>query len=453
MIHVSFKKLFKKKELISVVRTLVDALGVTVTICDADGQKIWSNGPETLGHRYTITTNDRIVGYLTGPPAAQSIAQTLSYVVQSEFEKKSLALDTLDKYEEINFLYDISTKLASCVSVDAVAQATIEEARKPIATTCMSVILRDRDCKQLKTIAFWSIDPQDRDRPCQLCDRIIQQVLASGQAEIINNINPIDSPISSIYATICAPLKIQEQTIGVVNISNSKPVPYTAQDLKLFTALTSQAAAAIDNALLYDRLKDYAQTLEMRVAQRTADLEKANLELHRLATLDGLTQIANRRQFDSYLNQEWRRLSREKQVISLVFCDIDYFKPYNDTYGHLAGDRCLRLIAQTLKGSVRRPADLVARYGGEEFAVILPNTDYQGAWQVAETIHAAVERLNIAHGASQVSDRVTASLGVASMIPQIRLSPSLLVNTADRAVYEAKRRGRNCIYRMNVDCY
>jgi sigma-B regulation protein RsbU (phosphoserine phosphatase) len=450
MIHVSLKKLFKKKELISVVRTLAAALDVTVTICDTDGKKIWSNGPETLAHRYTITTDDRIVGYLTGPPAAQTIAQTLSYLAQSELEKKTLALDTLDKYEEINFLYDISTKLASCVSVDAVAQATIEEARKPIATTCMSVILRDREGNQLKTIAFWSIDPHCCDRACQPCDRIIEQVLASGQAEIISNINAIAPLIPPVYATICAPLKIQEQTIGVVNICNSQPVPYTAQDLKLFTALTSQAAAAIDNALLYERLKDYAQTLEMRVAQRTADLEKANLELHRLATLDGLTQVANRRQFDRYLDQEWRRLSREQKMISLVFCDIDYFKAYNDTYGHLAGDRCLRLIAQTLKGSVHRPADLVARYGGEEFAVILPNTDSQGAWQVAQTIHTEVEELHIAHAGSLVSDRVTASLGVASMIPQICLSPNLLVNTADRAVYEAKRRGRNCVYRMDV---
>ncbi|MFP4009350.1 MAG: diguanylate cyclase domain-containing protein [Spirulinaceae cyanobacterium] len=425
---------------------------MTVTIWDPDGKKIWSNGSETLAHRYSITTDDGIVGYLTGPPVAQSIAQTLSYLAQSEFEKKTLAFDTLDKYEEINFLYDISTKLASCVSVDAVAQATIEEARKPIATTCISVILRDRDGNQLQTIAFWSIDSHCRDRPCQPCDRIIEQVLASGQAEIINNINASDSRIPPlVYATICAPLKIQEQTIGVVNICNSQPVPYTAQDLKLFTALTSQAAAAIDNARLYERLKDYAQTLEMRVAQRTADLEKANLELHRLATLDGLTQVANRRQFDRYLDQEWRRLSREQNMISLVFCDIDYFKAYNDTYGHLAGDRCLRLIAQTLKGAVRRPADLVARYGGEEFAVILPNTDSQGAWQVAETIHTEVEGLHIAHAASEVSDRVTASLGVASMIPQICLSPNLLVNAADRAVYEAKRRGRNCVYRMDVD--
>jgi len=447
MIHVSFKKLFKKKEFISVVRTLVEALDVAIAICDADGGKIWSNGPETPGHQYTIATDNRIVGYLTGPAAAESIAQTLSYLVQSELEKKSLALDTLDKYEEINFLYDISTKLASCVSVDAVAQATIEEARKPIATTCMSVILRDRDCDQLQTIAFWSIDACDRDRSCHACDRIIQKVLASGQAEIINNIDVIEADSPMVYATICAPLKIQEQTIGVVNICNSQPVPYTAQDLKLFTALTSQAAAAIDNALLYDRLKDYAQTLEMRVAQRTADLEKANFELHRLATLDGLTQVANRRQFDSYLDKEWRRLSREKQVISLVFCDIDYFKPYNDTYGHLAGDRCLRLIAQTLQKAVNRPADLVARYGGEEFAVILPNTNSQGAWQVAKTIHTQVEGLNIAHAASKVSDRVTASLGVASMIPHLRLAPNVLINAADRAVYEAKRRGRNCVYR------
>lgn len=448
MIQISLKKLFKKKELVLVVQTLVEALDIAVTIYDHRGIEIWSNGVAISVYRYAIATDESVVGYVTGPPTAQSLAQTLSYLVQTELDKKSLALDTLDKYEEINFLYDISTKLASCVSVDAVAQAIIEEARKPIATTCISVILCDRDNQQLKTIAFWSTDSHCSDRHCQPCDRIIQQVLATGQAEIANHTDNFPCAPPAIYATICAPLKIQEQIIGIVNICNNQPIPYTAQDLKLFTALTSQAAAAIDNALLYDRLKDYTQTLEIRVAQRTADLEKANLELHRLATLDGLTQVANRRQFDRYLTQEWRRLSREQKIISLVFCDIDYFKPYNDTYGHLAGDRCLRVIAQSLQGAVRRPADLVARYGGEEFAVILPNTDAQGAWQVAMTIHSEIEALHIPHAASKVSDYVTASLGVASMIPASHLSPNLLVNAADRAVYEAKRRGRNCVYRM-----
>ena len=122
----------------------------------------------------------------------------------------------------------------------------------------------------------------------------------------------------------------------------------------------------------------------------TEQLEIANRELERLASLDGLSQIANRRCFDQQLAQEWKRLQREQLPLSLILCDIDFFKVYNDTYGHQAGDECLRQVAYTIHQAVRRPADFTARYGGEEFAVILPNTEATGAVRVAEKIRAQV---------------------------------------------------------------
>jgi diguanylate cyclase (GGDEF)-like protein len=174
-------------------------------------------------------------------------------------------------------------------------------------------------------------------------------------------------------------------------------------------------------------------------------LELANQELQRLASLDGLTQLANRRQFDTYLEREWLRLARENLPLALILCDVDFFKPYNDTYGHQAGDECLQKVAQSIATTLKRPADLAARYGGEEFAVILPNTDAGGAVHVAEMIRLQVSELVLPHQTSNVQPFVTLSLGVAVLIPQPDTSPAHLIATADKALYEAKASGRNCV--------
>ncbi len=172
-------------------------------------------------------------------------------------------------------------------------------------------------------------------------------------------------------------------------------------------------------------------------------LEKANEKLKTLVTSDGLTRIANRRKFDEYLDQEWQRCKRAKVSLSLLMCDIDYFKHYNDTYGHQAGDLCLKRIAQAMEKTVVRPMDLVARYGGEEFAVILSDTGLMGACHVARRIQEVVKNLNIAHSDSSVGTHVTLSIGITSLIPDEDLSMDLLIKTADEALYQAKRKGRN----------
>ncbi|MDP8965409.1 MAG: PleD family two-component system response regulator [Cyanobacteriota bacterium] len=175
-------------------------------------------------------------------------------------------------------------------------------------------------------------------------------------------------------------------------------------------------------------------------------LEIANRELQRLAALDGLTGVANRRRFDEYLDAEWRRMAREKLPLSLILCDIDFFKRYNDTYGHQAGDACLRRVADSLRFCARRSVDLVARYGGEEFAVILPNTTAGGAFLVAEEIRTVVNTLKIDHAQSAVSQHVTLSLGVACMHPTHNTAPSIVVAAADAALYQAKAAGRNTCF-------
>ena len=172
-------------------------------------------------------------------------------------------------------------------------------------------------------------------------------------------------------------------------------------------------------------------------------LRMANLELEKLVNIDGLTQIANRRCFNDRLEFEWERLCREQKSLSLILFDIDYFKSYNDCYGHQIGDDCLSAIAQIAKQILCRPADLVARYGGEEFVVILPNTDLDGAIIVAEQIRNAILELNIPHQNSEISDTVTISLGVTSLLPCFAQKSTILIKQADMALYRAKNEGRN----------
>jgi diguanylate cyclase (GGDEF)-like protein len=182
------------------------------------------------------------------------------------------------------------------------------------------------------------------------------------------------------------------------------------------------------------------------LTQPIEGLQSANHKLHRLAYLDGLTQIPNRRSFDERFMQEWHRMKREQLPLAIVFCDVDYFKKYNDTYGHQLGDDCLCTVASAIAAVVRRPADLVARYGGEEFVMLLPNTDLEGGIEVATAMRAQIHRLQIPHRASDVSSNVTMSFGVASLIPQDPKHPEELLAMADRSLYTAKREGRDRIH-------
>lgn len=172
-------------------------------------------------------------------------------------------------------------------------------------------------------------------------------------------------------------------------------------------------------------------------------LEESNAILQRLSVLDGLTGIANRRHFDEMLSQEWKRGLREKHNLSVVLLDIDFFKKYNDNYGHQGGDDCLKQVASTLNDTIHRPSDFIARYGGEEFVAILPDTDIKGAAIIAEEMRANIESENIPHAHSDVASFVSISLGVASMQPGKSTSEEDLVAKADAALYEAKEKGRN----------
>lgn len=191
--------------------------------------------------------------------------------------------------------------------------------------------------------------------------------------------------------------------------------------------------------ILASGLNNMVQT----IAEQTDLLISANLKLHNLSSQDGLTGIANRRKLDDVLEKEWKRMYREKKPLSLILFDIDFFKLYNDYYGHQAGDTCLKSVAHAIAKSFNRSGDLAARYGGEEFLSVMPNTDINGALHMAELIRVAVEKLEIEHVKSNISPYVTLSLGVSSCIPGPGLSIEKLIEAADKSLYMAKQQGRN----------
>jgi len=205
--------------------------------------------------------------------------------------------------------------------------------------------------------------------------------------------------------------------------------------------MANKALRASRDALISseEQLKHYSNQL----AVTNKDLLLLNEDLRRIALSDGLTGIANRRYFDDFLEREWQRAKREKSSLALVMVDIDFFKAYNDTYGHIAGDDCLKMIARLLEAMPKRGIDIVARYGGEELAIVLPATDEQGAKIVAEKVRAGVENLGIEHKKSSISKNVTVSVGVAVMVPEQDAMAPCLIAAADQALYLAKEQGRN----------
>ncbi|MBA5605013.1 diguanylate cyclase [Duganella sp. FT3S] len=237
-------------------------------------------------------------------------------------------------------------------------------------------------------------------------------------------------------SVMCMPIRQSGRLVGMLYLENRLAEgTFTAGRVEFLRILCAQAITVIANARLYD-------SLERRVAERTAQLEEANARLVALSVTDGLTGLANRRHFDDVLRSEWARARRAGQPLAVLMIDVDYFKRYNDRYGHQTGDDCLIRVAQALRGGARRAADLVARYGGEEFAIVLPNAGAAEAAEVGQALRAAIAQLAIAH-AEAPGAIVTISVGVASAEGHGVTDTDALLRLADAALYRAKHLGRN----------
>jgi len=212
------------------------------------------------------------------------------------------------------------------------------------------------------------------------------------------------------------------------------------QSIAYFSGFFSTIGGWIIASMLFSsRVQEFISTRTIKL--QSQELQKVNEELHKLVNTDGLTQVANRRKFDRHLDLKYQELSN-KSTLGILLCDVDYFKLFNDRYGHQAGDECLQKVAATIQADIRQEEDLVARYGGEEFVIILCNTSETEAMQIAQRICHQVQNLHIPHERSPLNE-VTISIGISCQIPSALSNPEQLISHAARALYTAKSQGRN----------
>ena len=360
-----------------------------------------------------------------------------------ERKKKRDALAAQNAY--LSALHETTLGLVGRLEFNALISAVLRRAGALTGTRDGFLFLHDPETDELELmvgLGIYENEVGQRVKPGQgLSGRIFQ----TGETLVLEDyaVWPDRLPhrkYRNLHAVVGMPLKRRSSVAGVMGLGHfERGKSFGKDEIDIIERFCQLAVIALDNAQLYSRLQE--ELRERHRAQKA--LKKANHELERLAGLDGLTQIANRRRFDATLHDEWRRLRRSKAPIALILGDVDFFKRFNDTYGHQAGDRCLQVIAQTISANAYRPADMAARYGGEEFAVLLPETDGLGAQFVARRILAAVHSLKIPHAYSDVAPFVTVSLGVSCLMACPDTDPSCLIQLADESLYKAKKGGRN----------
>lgn len=230
--------------------------------------------------------------------------------------------------------------------------------------------------------------------------------------------------------------------VGLVILQLTK-LSYDLGQFLQYAGLTNLIGAAIAYMIEQRDRTSFLQSRLIEIEKR--QLDRLSQEMARLSREDGLTTLANRRHFNETLAREWAVAEREQQPISLVFVDVDHFKAYNDTYGHLDGDKVLASVGRALKTVAKRPADMAARYGGEEFVLLLPNTDIDGSLEVAREVLNAIDALAIPHKSSKAARHVSVSIGLSTIVPGSGNSISTLIDQADEGVYAAKKAGRHRI--------
>nr|WP_228038539.1 diguanylate cyclase [Nodosilinea sp. LEGE 06152] len=393
--------------------------GVEFRVLHRDGQTRW------LSARGQVFDDGEHAPRLAGVTLDVSDQKRAEAEIKLQSQRERLVAEIAQR---IRHLLDLDSILAQTVTS---VQAFIE-ADRVIVIQCgadmSGEVIQESCAEAYPPMLGWSL----RD-PWSVGEKFLAHYRA-GRGLAVENIYTQNLPPSQlafleyfqIQAEIVVPL-LEDQTLWGLLIAHQcrSPRAWRTPDVRLLQNLATQVGIAIQQAKMH------------------RELTLANQRLKRMAYLDGLTQVANRRRFEQYLDREWRRMSRENGPLSLIMADIDSFKGFNDRYGHQAGDNCLRLVARLLTRAAKRPGDLVARYGGEEFVLVLPNTDLKGAETVAEDIRLLVRSHRIAHEGSAVAKIVTMSFGVASALPASDGSPAQLVKRADDALYSAKHQGRD----------
>lgn len=418
----------------------------------------------------------------------------------------ALSLPALNsKKQEVFSAYSVKDGNFDIATVMKVAEAiTKEQSLSHLLRTLMNIIIEHAGAQhgvlllqknnllmvQAEALIDNDIVNMPHEKRFDQCENIIHSVvnyvLRSKDAIVIDNMQ--NSSIFSsekgvkernVKAVLCVPLMLHGVLRGVIYLENNlMPGIFTDEKLALLKHLSGQIVISIENARVYHQL-------EQRVDERTRDLDTQNDELERknvqlqqqnskilelnvniikenverksaeeklqvanskldlLASTDSLTNLHNRRSFDRYIEQVCKSISRHQEPLSLIMCDVDYFKKYNDHYGHQKGDWCLQQIASILNFCAKRPTDFVARYGGEEFIIVMPHTNKEDALAIAKNIHATLKKAKLSHKESPISEHITVSIGLCVSSEVESNSPKIIIKNADTALYQAKSLGRN----------
>jgi diguanylate cyclase (GGDEF)-like protein len=374
------------------------------------------------------------VDYITKP---FELVEVLARI-QNQLRLRHFQLQLQTQNEQLQLLLTTTQAIAEATDVCTALEVALEKVCRTIDLDFGEAWVQDCHNYSLRCYACYPtilLTEQHQNFSLGLASsEFIHQILHSRQSILANDLKTANHYVAdadlieklALEASFGIPVQSNDQILAALVFFCKNQVTIDLQSLNLVNAVATQLGTLI-------------QRKKAEVA-----LREANQALERLANLDGLTQVANRRRFDEYLMQEWSRSLRYQTPLSLILFDVDYFKAYNDYYGHLRGDECLQQIVQAVSQEIKRPTDLLARYGGEEFAVVLPNTTLEGAIIVAQAMQLAVQRLAVPHVQSQIGQIVTISLGVAHLFSPTQSTDDLIIS-ADQALYEAKSQGRDRI--------
>jgi two-component system, cell cycle response regulator len=370
---------------------------------------------------------DGSVSALNGELQGVAMNQNAATVKLDDAMAASSRLSTEDELKRVRKQY-----AELCNQMDSIMMKTIERYNQIIMDSEISNLIMGQ-VFNASNDGIWAVDKNYKviranKKFLDLLNRSADEVIGHKCYELF--------PEACKNTAQCSMKKIMDGEIMVeqeriLTFESKKTIPFM---------VTTTPLSSLDQSII-GLVETFADITERKNAERV--LQLANQQLERLATEDSLTKVSNRRRFDEYLEIEWSRQARAGAPISLIMCDVDFFKKYNDHYGHQAGDACLKSVAGAIQKRVGRSGDLIARYGGEEFAIVMPDTDLRSALHVAENIREELRMQQIPHDGSSVDSFVTLSCGVASMIPTVNVTPQMLIEKADQGLYRAKRQGRN----------
>jgi len=348
---------------------------------------------------------------------------------------------------ELRSLGSLTEKINTAVRLEEVLEYVWESFRMVVPYNRIGFAEIDQEDRTVRAVWARSDASEikiDTGYSAPISSTTLGRILETGRPRIIGDLerylerHPMSDATRAVVeegmrASLTMPLEAMGHEVGFLFFSSQTPRVYTDDHARLLERISGQVSLAIEKSRLYDSL-----------LETTRQLEDANELLERAASIDGLTGVANRRVFDERLETEWRRCHRSQQPLSLLMVDIDHFKRFNDLYGHVAGDECLKAVATAMSTTISRAADLVARFGGDEFVAILPDTDEDRSTHLAEELRHRIEELALDE--ILPTARITISVGVATEIPSEERSLADLIRSADASLYTAKNEGRNMVH-------